>query len=131
MNKQNWSVYIPASILLDKELSSTEKILIAVIRSLSANTGVCFATNSYLSELLNINKIRVSSILSGLIKKKYIERVVERNDRKQVVSRSIKLVKDIPINKKTDTGINKKVNYPISENRKGNNVLNNKIKIDL
>jgi DNA-binding MarR family transcriptional regulator len=131
MNKANWSVYIPASILMDKDLSSTEKILIAVIRSLSNNTGACYATNNYLADLLNINKVRVSSILTALIKKKYIEREITRNEKKQIISRSIKVINDTPINKKDNRSINENVKHPISENRKGNNVLFNKIKIEL
>ena len=131
MEKKNWNLKVPSVILFDKKINSTQKILLSLIHSLSNETGYCYASNKYLCEALNMNKIAVSNLISVLIKKNYIERYIERNDKKQIVSRAIKLKIEIPINKYMNTSINKNVNQPINQNVKENNILFNKIKISI
>ena len=52
-------VWIPKEIYLHKELTPTEKLLLAEITSFAKN-GVCFASNEHFSSFLGISKDRVS-----------------------------------------------------------------------
>lgn len=54
--KQNIGYYsiIPSTILYNKNLKSNQKILYAVITSLSNKEGYCFASNKYLVEKLSV-----------------------------------------------------------------------------
>ena len=46
---------IPATILFNKELKATAKLLYALITALSNKEGYCFASNKYLGEKLGVN----------------------------------------------------------------------------
>ena len=54
--KQNVGYYsiIPSTILYNKNLKANEKILYAVITSLSNKEGYCFASNKYFAELYHV-----------------------------------------------------------------------------
>ena len=56
-NKEKVGYYsiIPSKILYNKELKANEKLLYAMITSLSCKEGFCFATNNYLGNLLKQN----------------------------------------------------------------------------
>jgi hypothetical protein len=134
--KKNWYVQIHSSILLDTELNSNEKLLIALIHNLSSDKGYCYANNGYLSDVLNVGKVRVSGIISGLISKGYLEREIIFKDNKQIDKRLIRLTKPLPIIKNFNSPINindKKIiqndNRGIIKNDKDNIQVINKIKI--
>ena len=86
---------IPATILYNKELKANEKLLYAIITSLSNKEGYCFATNKYFAEKLGVNYKTVSSWISDLQKRKFI--IVEqiRNENKQIIRRKI-YINDVP-----------------------------------
>ena len=46
-NKVGYYSIIPSKILYNKELKANEKLLYAMITSLSCKEGYCFATNNY------------------------------------------------------------------------------------
>lgn len=48
-----------------------EKMLLVEIDSLCGEKG-CWATNQYLAKFLSISKDRVSKLISGLVKRKYL-----------------------------------------------------------
>jgi SOS-response transcriptional repressor LexA len=131
MEKKSWNLQIPSVILLDKNINSTQKILLSLILSLSNETGYCYASNNYLGGVLDMNKVALSNLLSVLENKNYIEREIIRNEKKQIIKRSIKIKIDIPINKNINRSINKDVKHPINENIKENNILINKIRISI
>ena len=56
--KQNIGYYsiIPATILYNRDLKANQKILYAVITSLSNKEGYCFASNKYLADKLNVDR---------------------------------------------------------------------------
>lgn len=62
----------PRIVLSDKNLSSTEKLLIGLIISLTLNKGYCFASNKYLANFLNISTRTISDCLSKLKVQNYI-----------------------------------------------------------
>lgn len=129
MEKKNWNLIVPSVILFDNNLSSTEKILLSLIHSLSNETGYCYASNKYLSEVFNMNKVALSNILTHLENKQYIIRSVERNEKKQIVKRGIKIKIEIPIYKKMNRGITQNSNDTIHEKMKENKDIINNIKI--
>ena len=93
----NYYVTITAKILLDKNLTDKQKILLALISNLSNVRGYCFASNDYLAECLNCSVNSVRDNLRLLEKQKYIGRIVKLNEKLEVEYRSIKLCFDNPM----------------------------------
>ena len=85
-------IWIPTEILLIKEISDKEKILLSIILGLSAELGYCFCSNRYLSKLLGITINRVSKIVSSLKDKGFIEVTLNYDEEKNYIrSRELKL----------------------------------------
>ena len=83
-------LWIPAEILLNKNLSDKEKIILSMILYLSEENGSCFASNKYIASIVNVTSDRVSKIVSSLKKKEYIEVILKfKVDSKEVESRQI------------------------------------------
>ena len=121
-------LWISAEILLNKDLSDKEKIILSMILYLSDETGSCFASNKYIASIVNVTSDRVSKIVSSLKKKVFIEVILNfKADSKEVESRQIIPNKE-KINKYSEKyleGIGKntycasqKQSYPIDENNK-------------
>ena len=66
-------VQVPMVVLLDEDLSSTTKLLMGLITALSMKDGYCYASNRYLSKLLKVSKRTISSSITALRRKKYVE----------------------------------------------------------
>ena len=47
-------VEVPVVVLLDEDLSTTTKLLMGLITTLSMQEGFCFASNRYLSNLMKV-----------------------------------------------------------------------------
>ena len=75
-------VEVPMVVLLDEELSSTTKLLMGLITTLSMKDGFCYASNRYLSNLLKVSKRTITSSITALRRKKYIKIDNEDNSRK-------------------------------------------------
>ena len=90
-NQDNIGYYsiIPATILYNKELKANEKLLYAIITSLTCKEGYCFATNKYLAEKLGVNPKTISNWISDLSKRNFIIVEVIRNENKQIIQRKI------------------------------------------
>lgn len=126
--KQNIGYYaiIPAAVLYNNELKPNQKILYAVITSLSNKEGYCYATNKYLAEKLGVEPNTVSSWITDLKRKEFIKVELIRNEKNQIKQRKIyindatyKDYKVYPYNIKNVESILKK--------SKGNNIINNNI----
>ena len=65
-NKIGYYAVIPATILFNKELKANEKLLYAIITILSNKEGYCFASNAYLSNLLDAQPHTISKWVSHL-----------------------------------------------------------------
>lgn len=74
-NKVGYYSVIPSKILYNKELKANEKLLYAMITSLAYKEGYCFATNNYFAEELGVHPKTVSSWISDLRDKNYINDV--------------------------------------------------------
>lgn len=127
--KQNIGYYsiIPSTILYNKDLKANQKILYAVITSLSNKEGYCFATNKYLANKLNVGANTVSGWITDLRRKNFIQIELIRNDKQEIIQRRI-YINDIPYNfyKEYLYTINKEEG--ILQKSKENNIINNKIK---
>ncbi len=75
-------VEVPMVVLLDDGISSTAKLLMGLITTLSMKDGYCYASNRYLSNLLKVSKRTITSSITALRRKKYIKIDNEDNSRK-------------------------------------------------
>ena len=66
-------VQVPMVVLADENISSTAKLLMGLITTLSMKDGYCYASNRYLSNLLKVSKRTISSSITALRRKKYVE----------------------------------------------------------
>ena len=78
-----WSV-IPTEVMLNKEISSTTKIMYGIISSLCNEKGYCWASNDYLGELLGITRTRVSLIIKELVEIGLIESEIEKKYKRKI-----------------------------------------------
>ena len=126
-------LWIPAEILLNKDLSDKEKIILAMILYLSEEKGRCFASNKYIANIVNVTNERVSKIISSLKNKGYVSvKLKYKTDSKEIEERQItpiveninrysqKLQESIDNNNYSDS---EKRPYPIDE--KDKEIINN------
>jgi DNA-binding Lrp family transcriptional regulator len=107
MEREFLGVWIPKEIYLNKELTPTDKLLLAEITSLAKN-GECFASNQHFSEFLGISKSQVSRLITKLVRLNFISVVITYKElTKEVDKRVI-----TPIGVKADTPTHGRV-YPL------------------
>jgi len=117
MDKPNYYAIIPAEVRYSN-LKPNAKLLYGEITALSGKLGYCYATNNYFAELYGVSKNTISSWISDLKKLGFINVIVERNAKKQIIKRCI--------------GITKKMDSPIHKKMKGNNTsINNTSNINI
>lgn len=132
-------LWIPIEVLLNKDLSDKEKIILSMILYLSEETKSCFASNKYIASIINVTANRVSKIISSLKEKQYIKvKLKYKTDSKEIEERQIlpileninrcsqKHLEGIDINNYSDS---QKQPYPIGDNDKDiiNNIKNKNI----
>lgn len=66
-------IIIPVELVCDNNISSSTKILYGVIKSLSYKEGFCFASNSYLASIVNLDNRTITRHVSILLKNGYIK----------------------------------------------------------
>ena len=76
---------VPISILHDKDLNNTEKILLMIISNLSQTNGVCFASNKTLAELNNSSSPTITRNIKSLEDKGYIKSELIRDKKTNLV----------------------------------------------
>lgn len=75
-------VEVPMIVLLDNDISSTSKLLMGLITTLTMKEGFCYASNKYLSNLLKVSRRTITSCISYLKRKNYIKVENDPNMRK-------------------------------------------------
>lgn len=75
-------VEVPMMVLLDNDISSTSKLLMGLITTLTMKEGFCYASNKYLSNLLKVSRRTITSCISSLKRKNYIKVENDPNMRK-------------------------------------------------
>lgn len=126
--KQNIGYYaiIPATVLYNKDLKPNQKILYAIITSLSNKEGYCYATNRYLAEKLGVEPNTVSGWITDLKRKEFIRVELIRNEKNQITQRKI-YINDMPYRDYKVDSYNIKNVEGILKKTKGNNIINNNI----
>lgn len=137
MNHNKYAT-ITYQVLAAKDITSTQKLLIAMISNLSNQRGYCYATNNYLAEVLNINPGTVSQSISDLEKKGYLGRIIYfKPGTKEIEQRFLTIIEkdysapsiseDIPLPLNSNIPPLENLYTPPLENLKDNNkVFNNK-----
>ncbi|MBI9062757.1 MAG: helix-turn-helix domain-containing protein [Marinilabiliaceae bacterium] len=94
-------IWIPVDIIEEKSLNLSEKIILAVIMSLSNNSkGICTANNRYFASILSCTDRRIQQILKKLNEKGMIEvRNKFRDEAKNISFREVKYISLTPRNK--------------------------------
>ena len=64
-------IRVPIEIMNVRNLTITQKVLLSQIAGLDNKEG-CFATNSYFAKLFNLSKTQISSLISDLKEKGWI-----------------------------------------------------------
>ena len=80
---------IPREILLDQNLKANEKMIMGSVLSFVNNDRNAFASNRLLGAMLSLSPSRVSSIISGLVKKEYLHVVLYRNSDGRIIKRNL------------------------------------------
>lgn len=65
-------VEVPMVVLTDEELSSTSKVLMGLITTLTMQKGFCYASNKKLSEYMKVSKRTITGCITSLRRKNYI-----------------------------------------------------------
>ena len=73
---------VPMIALLDNDISSTSKLLMGLITTLTMKEGFCYASNKYLSNLMKVSRRTITSCISSLKRKNYIKVENDPNMRK-------------------------------------------------
>jgi hypothetical protein len=121
-------VTITARILLNKDLTDRQKLLLALISNLSNERGYCFASNEYLANCLNCSVTSIRDNLRLLEKGGYIGRVLKLNEKMEVEYRSITLCFENPLPTSQQTPDGKSA-YPPDGNP-SHNIQLDKIQVD-
>jgi len=107
----NWYAVLPAQVLLSKELTDKQKLLIALISNLSNERGYCFASNKYLGDCLDCSESTIKDHLKKLEDMKILGRIIKLKDNGDFDYRSLIINIDIPKPEKTTTSAEKSA-YP-------------------
>lgn len=88
-NKIGYYAIIPATVLFNEELKANEKLLYAIITVLSNKEGYCFASNSYLANLLKVQPHTISKWVSHLKEKGFVCLDIIKNEKGEIIQRRI------------------------------------------
>ena len=75
-------VQVPTIVLFDENISSTTKLLMGLVITLSLKNGFCYASNKYLSNILKVSKRTITRCVNYLTTKGYIKVQNDENSRK-------------------------------------------------
>lgn len=129
MNEQpNYYSIIPAHVRYDKELKPMEVIMYGELTALSNKYGYSYASNNYFAELYNVHKKTVSTWISNLKEKGYIDTVVIRDKNMTVTERRIYITAPYPSNH--GEGYPQKSGDPIHKKTEENNTRINNTRIN-
>ena len=91
----NYYSILPADVRYDKRLTPNAKLLYAEITALINMNGKCFATNSYFSNLYNVDARTITRWISSLVKCGYIDIIVTQDEEKKTI-RYVQLCQGLP-----------------------------------
>jgi len=124
----NYYSIIPAHVRYDKELKPMEIIMYGELTALSNKYGYSYASNNYFAELYSVHKKTVSTWISHLKEKGYIDTVVIRDENMTVTERRIYITAPYPLNH--GEGYPQKNGEPIHKKTEENNTRENNTSIN-
>lgn len=124
----NYYSIIPAHVRYDKELKPMEIIMYGELTALTNKYGYSYASNNYFAELYNVHKKTVSTWISHLKEKGYIDTVVIRDENMTVTERRIYITAPYPLNH--GEGYPQKNGEPIHKKTEENNTRENNTSIN-
>ena len=124
----NYYSIIPAHVRYDKELKPMEVIMYGELTALSNKYGYSYASNNYFAELYNVHKKTVSTWISHLKEKGYIDTVVIRDENMTVTERRIYITAPYPSNH--GEGYPQKKGEPIHKKTEEDNTRKNNTSIN-
>jgi len=87
---------LPTIAIHDREISSTEKLLLSLIISLSARDGFCRAGNKYFAKTFGLSTVSISNAISHLIEKEYLtSQMIYAKDSRRILQRRLFLVAEM------------------------------------
>ena len=111
--KPNYYSILPADVRYDRTLRDKAKLLYSEITALSNKDGSCYATNKYFADLYNVSITTISTLISELVEKGYIEtEFIYKDGTQEILKRYLKILKG---------GYLKNFKGGIKENLKDNN----------
>lgn len=81
------TMIIEDTILKDKTINSTDKLVYGIIGVLSNKKGYCYASNEYISRQLSLSKRTVTRSISKLSNRSYIKIEVKKSQRKIYITK--------------------------------------------
>lgn len=88
-NKIGCYAIIPSTVLFNEKLKANVKLLYAIITVLSNKEGYCFASNSYLANLLDVQPHTISKWISELKDMGFVYVDIIRNEKNEIIQRRI------------------------------------------
>jgi len=79
ISKLSFDCVLPSSIFFNDKLEPNCIKFYAIVRNLSRMNGYCFATNEYLSQMMNSDERSVQRWLKNLCKEGYFEIITDKN----------------------------------------------------
>ena len=89
MNKIGYYAVIPSTILFNDNIKANEKLLYAIITVLSNKEGYCFASNTYLANLLNAQPHTISKWVSHLKELGFVCLDIIKGEKGEIIQRRI------------------------------------------
>ena len=89
--EQSYFTVVPLWILQHKELTPNAKLVYGIISSLTRKSGYCYASNSYIADVLNSNATSVSKFVNQLAKLGCITIEYKYGKNKECIERRIYL----------------------------------------
>ena len=93
MNNPTYWAVIPANVRYSK-LKANAKLLYGEISALTNKEGYCWASNNYFAELYGVSKNTISLWINQLKKYGFIHVDVIRDKNKQVIKRTLSIIKN-------------------------------------
>lgn len=92
----NYYAVIPATVRYDPNLVPNAKLLYGEITALANKKGFCWARNRYFADLYGVSLSSISRWISQLELGGFIKVHIERNNRHEVVQRSLRITEQRP-----------------------------------
>ena len=114
-SRPGYYAVIPADVRYDDSIPANAKLLYGEISSLIGAEGYCYASNQYFANIYGMTPENIARLLTKLENAGHIQRVIEKDNSGQIVSRKLFLKVSVP----DGLGIDKKINTPLQKNQEG------------